>query len=121
MTDNLPCKPFSDVNERKKAEELLKKNEEQMKAIISNAPIGIATSDSNKFFLSANKSFCRILGFSEDELRKLTFKEITHPDDIDTVRQKWKNSFLGKFPFSVRRNVILEKTEQSLMEKSRSV
>jgi PAS domain S-box-containing protein len=71
----------ADITERKKTEELLNKNQDQLEAIILNAPIGIATSDSNKCFLSANEVFCTIVGFSEDELRSLTFKDITHPED----------------------------------------
>ncbi len=46
-----------DVTERKKAERLLKESQEQLKAIILNAPIGIATTGSNMFILSANEAF----------------------------------------------------------------
>jgi PAS domain S-box-containing protein len=72
----------TDITEQKKSEELLKKNKDQLEAIIINAPIGIATTDSNNTILSANESFCNILGFSEDELIKFTFKDFTHPDDL---------------------------------------
>jgi PAS domain S-box-containing protein len=71
-----------DITESNNAEQLLKKNQEQLKAIILNSPMGIAWSGLNQVFLSANESFCRILGYSEDELRKLTFKDFTHPDDV---------------------------------------
>ena len=33
--------------------------------------------------LSINQTFCQMVGYSEDELRRLTFQDITHPDDID--------------------------------------
>jgi len=84
---------------RKKAEELLRKNEEQLEAIISHAPIGIAWSDSNKFFLGANKPFSEMLGFSEEELRKLTFKDITHPDDINESISKMEELTSGRISF----------------------
>jgi PAS domain S-box-containing protein len=71
-----------DISERKKIEDQLKKNEKHLREIFSNAPIGIATSDSNMHFLKANMKFCNILGYSEDELRKLTFKNITVSRDI---------------------------------------
>ncbi|MGE5187989.1 MAG: PAS domain S-box protein [Betaproteobacteria bacterium] len=70
------------ITERKKIEDQLKKNEKHLREIISNAPIGIATSDSDMYFLTANMKFCNILGYSEDELRKLTFKDITVSDDV---------------------------------------
>jgi PAS domain S-box-containing protein len=72
----------ADITEQKRAEKALKESEELSRAIVANAPIGIATSDISYHFLSANEAFCRILGYREDELRKLTFKEITHPEDI---------------------------------------
>jgi PAS domain S-box-containing protein len=71
-----------DVTERKNAEEALKESEKKSRAIVANAPIGIATSGADKHFLSANEAFCRILGYTEDELRKLTFKDITHLEDL---------------------------------------
>ncbi len=87
---------ITDITERKKTEELLKKNEEQLEAIISNAPIGIATSDKKQFFLSANESFCKILGYSENELKKLSFRDITHPDEISESTSKVENLKLGR-------------------------
>ena len=73
---------ISDISQRKKAERALKASEELSKAVVANAPIGIATSDKSRNFLTANEAFCKILGYSETELRKLTFKELTHPDEL---------------------------------------
>ena len=73
---------FVDITERKKAEDALKESEKRSKAIVSNSPIGIATSGADKHFLSANETFCKILGYAEDELRKLTFEDITYPADL---------------------------------------
>jgi PAS domain S-box-containing protein len=73
---------ISDITERKRAEKALKASEELSRAIVANSPIGIATSDSTYHFLSANEAFCNILGYSEAELRKLTFTDVTHPDEL---------------------------------------
>jgi PAS domain S-box-containing protein len=79
---------MSDITERKRAEKALKQSEELSRAIVMNSPIGIATSDIRYHFLSANEAFCRILGYTEDELRKLTFKEITCAEDIQESIEK---------------------------------
>jgi PAS domain S-box-containing protein len=81
---------ITDITERKRAEKALKESEERAKAIIVNAPIGIATSGPDKRFLSANEAFCKILGYTEDELRKLTFKDITYPSDLKESVSKMK-------------------------------
>ncbi|MGA2681578.1 MAG: PAS domain S-box protein [Candidatus Bathyarchaeia archaeon] len=73
---------IQDITEGKKAEEALKESEKRSRAIVANSPMGIATSGADKHFLSANETFCRVLGYTEDELQKLTFKDITHPEDL---------------------------------------
>jgi PAS domain S-box-containing protein len=73
---------FKDVTQRKKTEDALVESEKRSRAIVANAPIGIATSDVDRKFLSANEAFCKILGYTEDELRKLTFKDITYQADL---------------------------------------
>ena len=103
---------FRDNTERKKIEDRLKKNEKHLREIISNAPIGIATSDSEMYFLTANMKFCNILGYSEDELRKLTFKDITVASDVQGSILKhgktllWRDRFLQSGKSS-----IIEKTK----------
>jgi PAS domain S-box-containing protein len=73
---------MSDITARKQAEKALKESEAFSKTIVANAPIGIATSNAAHRFLSANEAFCRILGYTEDELKKLSFKELTYSDDL---------------------------------------
>ena len=86
----------ADITERKRAEKALKHSEEFSKAIVANAPIGIATSDPSYHFTSANEAFCRILGYTEDELRKLTFKIISHPEDVPDSIEKMSALESGK-------------------------
>src|SRR5579859_1180418 len=46
----------------------------------SAAGIGIVSLDGR--FLRVNPAFCRITGYSEEELENKTFLELTHPEDI---------------------------------------
>ena len=77
-----------DITERKKTEDALKESEKRSRAIVANAPIGIATSGPDIHFSSANEAFCKILGYTEDELRCLTFKDLTYPADLKESRTK---------------------------------
>ena len=85
--------------ERKAAIWALKKNEAQLRAVVLNAPIGIAWANSGTFFQGANESFCRILGYSEKELRGLTFKDITHPDEVNESISKMQELISGCITF----------------------
>jgi PAS domain S-box-containing protein len=95
---------ISDITERKQVERALKKSEELSRAIVANAPIGIATSDSSYHFLSANEAFCRIVGYTEEELRKLTFRAFTIPDDLEDSLLKMRALEKGEI-----QSFILEK------------
>jgi PAS domain S-box-containing protein len=87
-----------DITERKKSEEALRESERRLKAIVANSPIGIATSNADYHFLSANEAFCRTLGYKEEELRKLTFKDITYPKDIKESFIKMRALEAGRIP-----------------------
>src|SRR5512143_502078 len=46
------------------------------------AAIGMVLADTDGRCLAANRAFCEIVGYTEDELLKLEFARLTHPDDL---------------------------------------
>ena len=44
--------------------------------------IGIAITSTQKKWLEINDRFCNILGYNREELKQLTWIDITHPDDL---------------------------------------
>ena len=48
-----------------------------------HAAIGMALVSPEGKWLRVNRSICQITGYSEGELLKRTFQDITHPDDLD--------------------------------------
>lgn len=99
----------ADITERKKMEEALKKSEELSRAIVAYAPIGIATVDRSYHFVSANEAFCNILGYTERELRNITFKSITHPDDMQISEEKVAALVQGKIQSFVQEKRYIKK------------
>ena len=69
--------------ERKRAEEALRESEECFRTTFEDASTGIALIANDGYFLKVNKTLCRILGYSEEELLGKTWVEITEPDDLD--------------------------------------
>ena len=55
--------------------------EARYRATFEQAGVGIAHATLEGRFLKANRKFCHLVDYSEEELRSLTFAAITHPDD----------------------------------------
>ena len=69
-----------EIIERKRAEEALRKSEERWRAVFENSAIGVALADLNGRFLATNSAYQKMLGYTEEEIRKLTFLDLTHED-----------------------------------------
>jgi len=84
-----------DVTGRRKAENNLNESEEKFRHVFENSPVGksLTTIDGK---LRVNKEFCNIVGYSEEELSRLHWKEITHPDDIDESQRLVSSLITGE-------------------------
>ncbi|RXR22226.1 PAS domain S-box protein [Flavobacterium stagni] len=71
-----------DITIKKQNELALKVSEEAFRGNFESAGIGMALVGLNGNWLKVNRELCNILGYSEDELLKRTFQDITHPDDL---------------------------------------
>ncbi|MBI5404255.1 MAG: PAS domain S-box protein [Ignavibacteriae bacterium] len=85
-----------DITERKKTEEELKSSEEKFRLIFENSLIGKSMTSLDGT-ITVNKAFCDMLGYSESELKNINWKDITHPDDIETTVLLLKSIKEGKF------------------------
>ena len=73
-----------DISERRRDEARLRESEERFRLTIDEAPIGMALVALDGRFERVNRVLCEITGYSADELTRLTFQDITHPDDLAT-------------------------------------
>ncbi len=71
-----------DVTQRKQAEAALAHSEQEFKNAFQYAPIGMALVAPSGSWLKANPALCALVGYSEEELLRKTFQDITHPDDL---------------------------------------
>jgi PAS domain S-box-containing protein len=71
-----------DITDRKRAAEALHESEERFRRIFDEAPIGAAIVSLDYRFVRVNEALCRITGYFSEELTRLTFRDITHPDDL---------------------------------------
>jgi len=71
------------VISRKWSEDALRDSEERFRSAFEYAPTGIVLCNLDFKIIQANSRFCDMVGYTESELQKMTFKDITHPDDIE--------------------------------------
>ncbi len=71
-----------DITERKQAEKALKESEKLFSDFFNQGNIGAVISSLKKGFIRTNQKFLDLLGYTEKELKKKTWAEMTHPEDL---------------------------------------
>ncbi len=74
---------FQDIDEKTKANKLLALQEEQFRQTFEFAANGMALVGLKGEWLQVNKSLSQIIGYTKSEFAKLTFADITHPEDLE--------------------------------------
>jgi PAS domain S-box-containing protein len=70
-----------DITDRKAAAESLRESEARFRSMYEHAAVGIEQVAMDGRFLMVNPAMCRMLGYTETELRDTMFTDISHPDD----------------------------------------
>jgi len=85
-----------DITERKQAENALRDSEERFRAIYKGTSVGLALGDLEGRFLDINPALQNILGYSLEELHRLTIADITYPDDLGADAALFQELLSGK-------------------------
>ena len=96
-----PLKMFGtiqDITEKQQTEVYLRESEERFRRIFEEGPLGMATSGPDFKFIKANTAFCKMMGYEENELTSLTFKDITHPEYLTQDSEAMKKLYVGDIP-----------------------
>jgi len=88
----------------KKTETALRESEARFRAIFDYTAIGLAQIAEDGRFVEVNPAFCKLLGYTRDELLCMTYLDITHPDDRQTDKNRCSRLLAGEI-----RSVIWEK------------
>jgi PAS domain S-box-containing protein len=89
--------------------------------LFEGAPIGMALLALDERFLRVNASFCRMVGYSNKELRQRTAEDITFADDIETGRQLAQSLVQGTARFTGDKRYIHKNGEILWVSRTASI
>ncbi len=88
----------TDVHDARCAATSLVESEERFRVTFNQAAVGIAHSAIDGTFIRVNDRLCSILGYSREELLQLSFKSITHPEDMMAELKHTRQLLVGGVP-----------------------
>jgi PAS domain S-box-containing protein len=71
-----------DITERRQAELAHQNSERRFRKFFELGVIGMTMTAADKGFAEANDRLCEMLGYSRDEIRQLTWEQLTYPPDL---------------------------------------
>ena len=90
---------FTDITERKHAEEALLQSEEYFRTMFEVASIGLAkVNPRTEQFVHVNQKMTEITGYSAEELLHMCIADLTHPDDWSRDRESFDHVVRGEVP-----------------------
>ncbi|MGE5407995.1 MAG: PAS domain S-box protein [Syntrophothermus sp.] len=89
---------FTDLTERDRLERERREAQGLFEAAFRYAAVGMAIVDLEGRAIRANAALCRLLGYSEEQLRGMRFAEFTHPDDLAATFEGDERLLRGEAP-----------------------
>lgn len=70
--------------QKNRSDALFKASEAGYRSMFELASVGIALVAPDGGWINVNTALCDIIGYTREELKSLTFQDITHPEDLNT-------------------------------------
>lgn len=84
----------TDITERKHSQDTERTSKERWRAIFENSPVGIALADGRGVFTLSNRAYQRLVGYTDEELRSMSYVDITYEEDLspnlELTAQLWQ-------------------------------
>jgi len=87
-----------DVTLRRERAARLRDESERFRRLFEDGPVAMALIADDGRLAEVNDAYCRLTGFSAEELRERTFSDITHPDDVAVGERLVARMFADEIP-----------------------
>lgn len=85
--------------ERVRIEHELRASEQRFRLAFEASPVGLGLTTMDGLWLQVNRSLCRITGYTEAELLRLRWQDMSHPDDIPADEAETRRLVQGERVF----------------------
>ena len=94
-------------------------SEEGLRMVFDHAAVGIAVVDMSYRIVDANRQMLSMLGFTLEELRRLTVVDITHPAYLRTTEEQVRRMVAGEISSYVHEKLYVRKDGTSVWSRTR--
>ncbi|MBT3881537.1 MAG: PAS domain S-box protein [Candidatus Scalindua sp.] len=95
------------ITKRKKTEKALKQSEHRFKRYFDLGLIGMATTSLDKNWIEFNDTLCNMFGYLREDFAKLTWTELTHPEDLEFDIAQFNRVLTGEIEgYSIEKRFI---------------
>ncbi len=84
------------IDARKQAEQALQRSEQAFRQFFEAGLVGMTIAEPDMQWLGVNARMAQMLGYTTDELRRLSWVDFTHPDDLPTDQANYLRLLAGE-------------------------
>ena len=92
---------LTDIDDRKRAEDALRSNEQSLRQIVDSIPGFVSTSNAAGEVELINRQILEYFGKTAEELKNWAASDAVHPDDLPLVIDAWRRSIETGQPIDV--------------------
>jgi PAS domain S-box-containing protein len=87
---------MNEITERRRIEDALRESEARYRGYFELGLIGMAITSPDKGWIDVNDHLCDIFGYEKEEILKMTWADLTHPDDLEADLAQFNRVLSGE-------------------------
>jgi PAS domain S-box-containing protein len=114
MSGGLTGLYWRNISEQKSAEGALHESDERFRRVFEQSPLGMATADLDGRFREVNPALSHMLGYAAEDLTRLSYLDIVHPDDLKECARQGRAAAAGETPHFQLEERFVRKTGEPI-------